>query len=205
MLIEVGCQAREKATVVNRYLSTPEIAALLKGIGRPGMGREFANRAGDELGQQLGGAEGSTIRAARFVIEELAANVAQHSESPETSCAAVRAYPGPRRFQIAFADAGIGLKASLEKNPEFQGRVADETEAIKLAMTKGVTRNGKGNLGIGLSFLTDLSDRLGGDLWIASGTAQMHRHGPHEARRSEFRAIASWQGVWICLDAPAQP
>jgi hypothetical protein len=72
-------------------------------------------------------------------------------------------------------------------------------------MTKGVTRNGKGNLGIGLSFLTDLSDRLGGDLWIASGTALMHRHGPHEARRSEFRAIAPWQGVWICLDAPAQP
>ena len=167
--------------------------------------RMLADQAADQLVAELGEhVEGSLVDA-RFSLEELGANVVHHSERPETGFGASRGYPANGRFQIAFADHGIGLKASLEKNPEFQTRVSDDTEAIKLAQIKGVTGSAQEDRGVGLYFLTDLSDRLGGDLWIASGAAMLHRSGPTEARRSEFRAIAPWQGVWICLDAPAQP
>ena len=180
-------------------LAQVEVVTDLRGA------RALANRAADQLEAQLGDQVASSLRAARFSIEELAANVVQHSERTETGFGATRAYPESGRFQIAFADRGIGIKASLEKNLEFHGRIENDAEAIELAIKKKVTRNGQGNIGWGLYLLTEFSDRLAGDLWIASGAALLHRSGPREARRNEFRAIAPWQGVWICLDAPAQP
>jgi anti-sigma regulatory factor (Ser/Thr protein kinase) len=144
----------------------------------------------------------STIRAAEFVFEELAANVVQHSRAAETGFGLAVVDPATRRIQIAFADAGIGFLESLQSNPELEGRVAGHAQALRLALDKRVSRGGTGNIGMGLFLLSTLADRLQGNLSIATGDALLVRRAEGEARTEEIVRTAGWNGAWLCLDAP---
>ncbi len=86
-------------------------------------------------------------------------------------------------------------------------RVQDDAEAIQLAVEKGLSSvGGRTNMGLGLGVLCDLSDRLGAELWIASGTALWHRRtAPHGLRVATTRKVPALAGAWVCLDAPAMP
>ena len=143
----------------------------------------------------------STVRAAHFVFDELAANVVQHSKAAETGFGLAMAAPETRRIQIAFGDAGVGFLESLSSNPEFEGRVQDHGQAVRLALNKSVSRAGTGNLGMGLFLLSTLADRLHGNLWIASGDALLVRRTEGERRVEEIVPTAGWGGAWLCLDA----
>lgn len=93
----------------------------------------------------------ATARAAGFAeavaaglagaIGELADNIMQHSEAPESGIAAFAGNPG--RFEYVVADAGVGMLASLRRASEF-GSIRDDMEALQLAITAGVSRHGKG-------------------------------------------------------------
>lgn len=145
----------------------------------------------------------STIRAAEFVFEELAANVVQHSQAADTGFGLAMVDPETRRIQIAFGDAGVGFLESLRSNPELEGRLSDHAQALRLALDKRVSRAGTGNLGMGLFLLASLADRLHGDLWIATGDALLVRRTDGESRRiEEIAPTAGWNGAWLCLDAP---
>lgn len=146
----------------------------------------------------------SPARMARFVFEELGVNIVQHSGAPETGFGVLQSYPQDQRLELAFADRGIGFLASLQKNPEFEGRVEDEGEALQLALGKGATGTSepRRNMGMGLGLLQDFSDRLGGELWIASGTATLRRRSIAGVRTTTVHANEAWNGSWICLDAP---
>ncbi|MBI3846093.1 MAG: hypothetical protein HY292_15780 [Planctomycetes bacterium] len=98
----------------------------------------------------------------------------------------------------------MGFLTSLQRNHEFAGRIADDAEALQLAVEQGVTgTEGKRNMGIGLSLLRTFADQLGGDLWIASGGALLHRRTVSGTQRaSTISSITPWQGAWVCLDAP---
>lgn len=114
---------------------------------------------------------------------------------------------GEGRFQIAFCDAGIGFLASLTRNAEFASGVADDGDAIQLAVEKGLSgAEGRANMGMGLGLLLDLSDRLAADLRNVSGTALWHRRtAARDHRICTLRAMPRFLGAWICLDAPAFP
>lgn len=145
----------------------------------------------------------STIRAAQFVFEELAANVVQHSAAPQTGFGMASADPGTKRVQIAFADAGVGFLESLSSNPEFSGRIADDAEAIRLALDRRVGRAASGNIGMGLFLLSTFADRVQGDLWIATGNAMLVRRSGEGGRRdATYERTAGWRGAFLCLDAP---
>jgi anti-sigma regulatory factor (Ser/Thr protein kinase) len=169
--------------------------------------RRTADALGDVLERELPAAAPSVLRAARFVIEELGANIVQHSGVADTGFGTVRAWPEKARLQVAFADAGMGFLASLQRHPELASRVQDDAEAIQLAVQKGLSSvGGRTNMGLGLGVLCDLSDRLDAELWIASGTALWHRRtAPHGLRVATTRAVPILVGTWICLDAPATP
>ena len=139
----------------------------------------------------------------RFVFEELGANVVQHSEAPRTGAGSIAIDDAQHRFELAFADCGIGFLASLQKNPELAGRIADDAEALQLALTPRVSGTGasRSNMGWGLKALVDLSDLLDGDLHIASGSAMLTRRTRAGQRTNAIRAIPPWQGTWICLEA----
>ncbi|MFN0008962.1 MAG: hypothetical protein ACKVXR_13755 [Planctomycetota bacterium] len=165
--------------------------------------RRQANATRELLERFVPAIPASTVRAAEFVFEELAANIVQHSRAPETGFGLAMVDPGTRRIQIAFGDAGIGFLESLRSNPEFEGRLADHAQALRLALDKRVSRAGTGNIGMGLFLLSDLADRLQGDLWIATGDALLVRRTDEEGRRTEkIESTAGWNGAWLCLDAP---
>ncbi len=144
----------------------------------------------------------STVRAAQFVFEELAANIVQHSGAPETGFGMSIADPKRRRIQIAFADAGVGFLASLSSNPEFAGRARDDADAIRLALDPRVSRRGSGNIGMGLFLLATFAERVKGDLWIATGDALLARRATEGTPSVTMTPTAGWRGAFLCLDAP---
>jgi hypothetical protein len=180
----------------------------IRRIDDPRAARAAADATGDLLEKQLPTASPSVLRSARFVFEELGVNIVQHSGAPQTGFGIAQAYPEKGRFQIAFADSGVGFRSSLARNAELQGRVADDAIAIQLAVEQGLSGIGgsqRSNMGIGLSLLRELSDLVHGNLWIASGTALWHRHTVAGRRVSSIQSIDPWDGAWVCLDAPVQP
>lgn len=164
--------------------------------------RTLADESAECLRQQLPHVATSPLRMARFVFEELGVNIVQHSDAPDTGFGVLQSFA--QGLEIACADRGVGFLASIQKNPEFAGRIEDEAEALQLALGKGVTGTSepRRNLGMGLGLLQDFSDRLGGDLWIASGGATLRRRTVAGARTTTVRATESWRGSWICVDAP---
>lgn len=76
---------------------------------------------------------------ARFVVQELAANVVQHSGRPETGFGLVQADLASSRLEIAFADAGVGFRESLSRNPELDGRIEDDAQALQIALAPRIT------------------------------------------------------------------
>ncbi len=165
--------------------------------------RELADKTADAMTAIAPSLSPSIVRMARFVFEELGANVVQHSGSPETGYGYARIDPARRRFELAFADAGIGFRASLQRNPELEGRVSDDAEALQLALTPRITGTSapRTNMGIGLKLLTEFSDLLGGELWLASGSAMLHRRTAAGQRINSMRSIPPWQGSCVCLEA----
>ena len=145
----------------------------------------------------------SVLRMTRSVFEELGANVVDHTGAPETGFGWADVQLTSRRLHLAFADSGIGFSSSLQRNPELAGRVADDAEALQLALTPRVSGTGpsRKNMGWGLKTLVDLSDLLDGDLHIASGSAMLLRRTRAGQRTNAIRAIPPWQGAWICLEA----
>lgn len=163
--------------------------------------RELAENSVECLDARLREGPSSPLRMARFVFEELGVNIVQHSAAPQTGFGILQGFQ--EGLEIAFADAGVGFLASLRRNPEFSERLEDEAEALQLALGKGLTgaTEPRRNMGMGLGLLQDFSDRLGGELWIASGNALLRRRTIAGIRTSTVHAIAPWHGSYVCLDA----
>lgn len=167
--------------------------------------RKHAEALSECMERQLPDLPPSPARMARFVMEELGANIVQHSGKPQTGFGLAQAFPNLGRFEIAFADRGVGISASLQRNPEFAGRIHGDAEALQLALATGVSGSGdpRRNMGIGLKLLSSFSDHLGADLWIASGNAVLQRRNSVGAGRvTTVQAVPHWHGTWICLDSP---
>lgn len=85
-------------------------------------------------------------------LGELQENVYQHSDRPETGLVAYAAANGS--FEFVVADAGVGVLASLQQNPEF-AELADSGEALRVAVSDGASRHGRASgrgYGIGQLF-----------------------------------------------------
>jgi hypothetical protein len=167
------------------------------------MARHAAEFVGDALAARTPPVASSLVRMTRFVFEELGVNVVQHSGKPSTGVGWADLDESSTRFELAFADCGVGFRASLQQNPELSGRIADDAEALQLALTARVssstsTRKKKG---WGLESHVDLSDLLDGDLHVASGSALLTRRTLAQQRTHVVREIPPWDGAWICLQA----
>lgn len=166
--------------------------------------RELAEDSTDALERRIPGLSPSVLRMARFVFEELGANIVQHSGRPQTGFGVIHVREGGKRLEIAFADRGVGFRKSLQRNPELEGRIADDAEALQIAITPRITgaTSPRSNMGIGLSMLVQFADLLGGELWIASGNASLSRRTVGGTRTNVIRSTPGWQGSWLSFDAP---
>jgi hypothetical protein len=110
-----------------------------------------------------------------FSVREIIRNIVEHSEAPEVFMVG-QYWPERHMVEIAIADAGIGIKNSLNRNPNTM--VETDEEANKVALLPGVSGNinaGKGNQydvwqnsGYGLYMAHRLCG-LGGKFTIVSG------------------------------------
>jgi hypothetical protein len=87
------------------------------------------------------GFAGKTAAQLAGALGEMHSNVYEHSGRPETGFAAFRAGEGV--FEFAVADSGIGVLASLNTCPDHAG-LTDHGDALRLALTEGVSRHGAG-------------------------------------------------------------
>ena len=119
--------------------------------------------------------KGSTVDIFTYCICEMIRNVAEHSESRTVQYCA-QYWPSQDRAEIAILDSGIGVRATLSKNPSL-GELDLET-ALSISIKPGVSRKRKdrtitlqddywSNEGCGLYLVSELC-RSEGNFFIGS-------------------------------------
>lgn len=117
-------------------------------------------------------------------LGELQENVYQHSGRPETGLVAYAAANGT--FEFVVADAGVGVLASLQQNPEF-AQLADSGEALRVAVSDGASRHGRASgrgYGIGQLFRALAHDSA--ELRFRSGDHALRLWGDAPSLRGQF-------------------
>lgn len=119
---------------------------------------------------------GMLVDMLTYALREMIRNVAEHSQSPFLAYCA-QYWPSKKQAEIGILDIGIGIRASLSRNPHLS--LASDQDALNLALLpgisgktfKGVVRNAYDpwqNSGYGLYAVSRLCG-LGGKFLIGSG------------------------------------
>lgn len=135
---------------------------------------EYIENISKNLAKILSRNNKELINFLSFGILELLRNVYEHSCSEELWYAA-QYWPTKDLVEVAILDEGIGIKNSLGKNKKID--VADDEEAIRLAIIPGISRCGIGNnnkeiydnAGFGLYMISHICNNIG-DFVICSGS-----------------------------------
>jgi anti-sigma regulatory factor (Ser/Thr protein kinase) len=151
------------------------------------------------LFQACGTNDQKTLSAIGTVLSEIFSNCYFHADAGATICGlgCAQSWPHAQLAQVAVADIGIGIRASLGANPAYHGRLAREN-ANALATELGVTGKPQGrHSGYGLALARQLMEKHDGNLLIVSGTeafrAQSHEH--------QVRELPSpWAGTMVVLE-----
>lgn len=110
------------------------------------------------------------LAALEWVASEVTDNVLTHAECAAGGIVQTRVSTDAGRVEIAVADAGRGLRASLgESRPQLE----TDAEAVRLAVEPGVTRDPHAGQGQGLAGTLRIASLTGGAFEIASGTARL--------------------------------
>jgi hypothetical protein len=183
--------------------SPPSGAAIETWLGRPGIDALLEDRAGSGIGvgKDPPGCSGceafsdydgidranaaltmtlhdrlqapdSTLGTIGFMLSELAGNVLRHAQIGE-GVAAAWAYTERGCFELAVADCGVGIAASLASNPEYAYVGDDHAAALREAVAPGVTSERGGLGGLGLYLLRLAVVQNGGEIVIRSGNARL--------------------------------
>lgn len=109
------------------------------------------------------------------VSAELGRNVVEHAESPIGAFGFVQSYEfgEGQRFVCGVADGGIGIRASLERNPALRPRVPYVWAAVELAVRERVTGTGDQTRGIGLYGVAEDMRKPGRQLIPHSGIGSL--------------------------------
>ncbi|MFF0816660.1 hypothetical protein ACFYVR_16135 [Rhodococcus sp. NPDC003318] len=101
-------------------------------------------------------------------ITEASANVCEHS-GQSGGWAALQQYREGSTHRVCFAvaDSGRGLRSTLSA----QHHVEDDADALRLAITRGVSGTGKANRGLGLESIVTRARQRGGWVYLWSGRA----------------------------------
>lgn len=101
---------------------------------------------------------------------ELADNAAEHSGAAHTTVAAYRWQPG--EFEMVVADAGVGVRRSLARNPAYR-TIPDDGTAIALAVAEGVSGVVTPGRGLGFRSIYQSIAGMSGRLRFHSGSAAL--------------------------------
>ncbi len=122
------------------------------------------------------------------IFAELGLNAVEHSESPIGGFGFIQFYEFSegRRFVCGVADGGIGIRRSLQRNPELAERIYYDWSAIELAVRERVSGTGQQTRGIGLYGVAEDMRSPRRQLIIHSGlgSLQISEDVESEARRT---------------------
>ena len=97
----------------------------------------------------------SLLQTCHEIFSELAANVVYHAESDGGYVLAQQYnYSSGPVVEIAVADCGIGIRASLQKNPSHS-MISSDLQAIERSLLEGVSSLKDSHRGYGLHHVTD--------------------------------------------------
>jgi hypothetical protein len=120
-----------------------------------------------KLAAESSGFPKSFASALTGAMGELQDNVPLHSENVESGLVAFQG--GAGIFELVVSDQGIGVLASLQKNPEYQ-HLAHSGDALKVAVADGGSRFGKDSgHGYGIGQLYRALASVDGDIRFRSG------------------------------------
>ncbi len=163
----------------------PQLILPLTGFREEAQVEELANQALDAL-TRAGLGSANLHPLVSEVFAELALNAAEHSESEIGAFGFIQFYElqQGRRFICAVADGGIGIRRSLEENPELRDRVPYDWTAIELAVRERVSGTGANTRGIGLYGVAEDMRKAGRQLIIHSGIGMLETSEDMECRTS---------------------
>jgi anti-sigma regulatory factor (Ser/Thr protein kinase) len=138
----------------------------------------------------------ASTAALRIALDEVAENVIHHADTPLGGFAVAQSSAKRKDVQIAIVDLGVGIRASLAKNPRYAD-IKEDVEAIATAVQPQVTSTPERNAGIGLYVTKMLLRANGGHLVVRSGYGAVYRG----AREAEATRESRMPGTLVALKA----
>jgi hypothetical protein len=165
-----------------------DVLLEVRRIRDPADAERFANDA-YELARRH--TSDSSAAAAAKMLGELLDNAITHADSPVGVYAAAQVHQRAADVQLAVADAGIGIRSHLARNPCFRNLTA--AQALNAALEPGVTGTSE-RRGNGLPDLLTTASGFGGQLLLRSddGYAQVMA----ASSDRQFAEAADVPGTW---------
>lgn len=135
-------------------------------------------------------------------ISELCQNTFDHNQNT-SGFIAMQVYgkDSNRFLEIAVADFGCGLAATLRRNPK-NPTLATDIDAIKLAIQRGVSEHDDPTRGTGLYHLLEITYKHSGSVHIRSGSgAARYRM---DQKRGWFLPVPAMPGVQVAMTLPSK-
>ena len=145
------------------------------------------------------GADERTTDAVATSMSEIMENCFAHArvEAGLTGLACAQSWPQGNLAQIALADKGIGIRSSLQENPDLWG-LLNEGNSCEIATRLGITsKPDLGHAGYGLALTRQLLERAGGRLIVVSGSEWVQAYGE---RCTTGTLPSPWQGTIAVLE-----
>lgn len=146
--------------------------------------------------------ERSVIGGIEWALNEITDNVLNHADAPNGGLAQLQTFREAGRIQIAVADAGRGILASMREGFPTLRR---DTDAIAEAMKQGVTRSAAVGQGNGLAGALRLAVGGNGSFTLLSGRGEIkvirppgsttHQHNAFPRPRSQ-----AFRGTFVFLE-----
>ena len=148
-----------------------------------------------------------------YIISELVGNVLEHASAEHGAVLCAQYYTKTNRIGIGIADTGLGIKSTISRSH----KVATDVDAIRLALTPGITGTTPKiggtaqNAGAGLFFIKSIADVNRDFFVIYSGSAfykllkkkgeRLHLNAnPFSDRHTKGNAFPYWKGTVVGVD-----
>ena len=139
--------------------------------------------------------------AIRICLDEIAENVVHHAYTDLGGFAVAQSSRKRRTFEIGIVDLGVGVPASLARNPTY-AHISTDMAAVATALQPRVSSTPERNAGIGLYITKLLLRSNGGQLLVRSGHAAVCRGADETEEEREIHFPGTIVALRAHTDAP---